>query len=243
MGKYMKNSIDEGIRQCIRTYRKACNLSLEELASKIVNSRVTLWKYERGDTSLDVHTLDKMASAFNVKLSHMVEMAKSVLSANESTCTNKNTDGKKTSYMYFYDGWEKTLSRSVLWLSPKIESESSHDVSLFHMVNHSCEPASGKVLYVGTANFIDSYINFSLANTNNIIENMYIIAQKPFIIDGTLDGIVLGISHINRAPICTRILISDNIISDDKLLLERLKLHKDELSYIKLNNALSISNH
>lgn len=44
-------------RKMIRKYRKAANLTLQQLADAIHKSRATICKYENGDISMDIETL------------------------------------------------------------------------------------------------------------------------------------------------------------------------------------------
>lgn len=51
------SSINTHVGKMIRKYRKAANLTLQQLADAIHKSRATICKYENGDISIDIETL------------------------------------------------------------------------------------------------------------------------------------------------------------------------------------------
>lgn len=51
------SSINTHVGKMIRKYRKAANLTLQQLADAIHKSRATICKYENGDISMDIETL------------------------------------------------------------------------------------------------------------------------------------------------------------------------------------------
>lgn len=51
------SSINIHVGKMIRKYRKAANLTLQQLADAIHKSRATICKYENGDISMDIETL------------------------------------------------------------------------------------------------------------------------------------------------------------------------------------------
>ena len=50
----------------IRKYRKACKLTIQELADAIHKSRATVCKYENGTISIDIETLYEISQVLQV---------------------------------------------------------------------------------------------------------------------------------------------------------------------------------
>ena len=53
----------------IRRYRKAGNMTLQDLADAIHKSRATICKYENGEISVDVETLYEISQVLQVSIS------------------------------------------------------------------------------------------------------------------------------------------------------------------------------
>ena len=52
----------------IRKYRKACKLTMQELADAIHKSRATVCKYENGTISIDIETLYEISQVLQVSI-------------------------------------------------------------------------------------------------------------------------------------------------------------------------------
>ena len=55
----------------IRRYRKAGNMTLQDLADAIHKSRATVCKYENGDISVDIETLYEISQILQVSMSQL----------------------------------------------------------------------------------------------------------------------------------------------------------------------------
>ncbi len=91
----------------IRKYRKACKLTIQELADAIHKSRATVCKYENGTISIDIETLCEISQVLQVSFSQL----SSYLPTVEEKDTIEAPFGRKSPffqakrlYFYFYDG-------------------------------------------------------------------------------------------------------------------------------------------
>jgi transcriptional regulator with XRE-family HTH domain len=234
----MESGTSKRLGKYIREYRKASGMSLDSLGREVNKSKATICKYENGSTSIDVETLEDIAHALNIDMGHLVAMAQAIPDAEginmelSSLC-----EGKKSYFLYFYDGAADRLSKSIILLSPA-ESQARYNASLFYAVDDFCEPGKCKVLYLGTAHTAENYINFIFKNTKNAAESVFLIAKEPFLKGEALNGIITGISFKYLQPISFHVLLSEQIINDEKKLTESLKIHKKELSNIQHVNGL-----
>ena len=62
------SSINTHVGKMIRKYRKAANLTLQQLADAIHKSRATICKYENGDISMDIETLYEISQVLQVSV-------------------------------------------------------------------------------------------------------------------------------------------------------------------------------
>ena len=90
----------------IRKYRKACKLTMQELADAIHKSRATVCKYENGTISIDIETLYEISQVLQVSFSQL----SSYLPTAEEKDTIEAPFGRKSPffqakrlYFYFYD--------------------------------------------------------------------------------------------------------------------------------------------
>ena len=71
------SSINTHVGKMIRKYRKAANLTLQQLADAIHKSRATICKYENGDISMDIETLYEISQVLQVSVRHRTAAGRS----------------------------------------------------------------------------------------------------------------------------------------------------------------------
>ena len=55
----------------VRRYRKACGMTIQQLADQIHKSRATVCKYENGEIVLDVETLYEISQVLQISFSQL----------------------------------------------------------------------------------------------------------------------------------------------------------------------------
>lgn len=68
------SSINTHVGKMIRKYRKAANLTLQQLADAIHKSRATICKYENGDISMDIETLYEISQVLQVSVPQLTDI-------------------------------------------------------------------------------------------------------------------------------------------------------------------------
>ena len=66
------SELNREIGGLIRNYRKAKNLTQDELSEKICKSKSTISKYEKGEIAVDVETLYEIADAIGVHVEQLL---------------------------------------------------------------------------------------------------------------------------------------------------------------------------
>ena len=70
------SSINIHVGKMIRKYRKAANLTLQQLADAIHKSRATICKYENGDISMDIETLYEISQVLQVSVPQLTDIGR-----------------------------------------------------------------------------------------------------------------------------------------------------------------------
>lgn len=68
------SNINIHVGKMIRKYRKAANLTLQQLADAIHKSRATICKYENGDISMDIETLYEISQVLQVSVPQLTDL-------------------------------------------------------------------------------------------------------------------------------------------------------------------------
>ena len=110
----------------IRRYRKAGNMTLQDLADAIHKSRATICKYENGEISVDVETLYEISQVLQVSISQLT----TYLPESENEPVSIPGRGQKSPffqaqrlYFYFYDGRSQRTKDGVIGRNRKIRGD------------------------------------------------------------------------------------------------------------------------
>ena len=117
----------------IRKYRKACKLTMQELADAIHKSRATVCKYENGTISIDIETLYEISQVLQVSFSQL----SSYLPTVEEKDTIEAPFGRKSPffqakrlYFYFYDGRYHRMKDGIIDISERAEQPGTYEATL-----------------------------------------------------------------------------------------------------------------
>ena len=100
------SSINTHVGKMIRKYRKAANLTLQQLADAIHKSRATICKYENGDISMDIETLYEISQVLQVSVPQLTDIGRLQAEADHSSAYAARKSPffqAKMLYFYFYD--------------------------------------------------------------------------------------------------------------------------------------------
>lgn len=220
----------------IRLYRKNKHMTIDELAAKIHKSKATVSKYERGDISIDIETLCRIAAVLNVSISQLTDMkpASPVTPATTPRSIFKNT----ALYLYYYDGRLKKLVRGYLQIYHESQTDENRAV-LYLDVNSFSNYTKCRILYSGQVFIHDSVVNFQLSNQANGIERMNITALNPIINKEVVTALLSGISDNPFMPVSFKCLFSSYPLSEDADLISRLTISRDDIKMMKKYNSFT----
>jgi transcriptional regulator with XRE-family HTH domain len=230
----MKDDILQQLREQIRVYRKAANITLAELGRRVNKSKTTVWKYEEGVIGLDVKTLFEIAEALNISVPHLFDALSAGAAASPGPV--RMEDAARTYYLYYYDGNERAVCRCLIRASVL-----RHEASMFYHVDAFKRIDDCRDFYVGQIAITEPYMSFMFRNVNNDFEHLFIIVKEPFRKQGVMKGLLTGISYKVFQPLSAKVVISGSELVEDDTLFTWLKFSKAELSELRKRNALVLS--
>lgn len=223
----------------IKYFRKAKGFTIEKLAQKISKSKSAVSKYESGQISIDMETLSDISTALNVSIYHLVYYKEP--KSRDITAESKLFDGESQLYVYYFDGRYKKLIKCLLQL---VHDEIKDEIIVCYYLDVPSYESylNSKYLYSGEIASYDSLTYFLLDNQANPLEKIQlcvhnVLGQKSFTI-----GMATGIAINSLSPLAMKVFVSKSIITDENLIIENLKLTKEDFKNIKDSNMLIVNN-
>lgn len=228
----------------IRKYRKACGMTLQQLADAIHKSRATVCKYERGEITLDVETLYEISQILQVSVSQL------------TSYHPKNTDWGQTSfdgvqkspffrakrlYFYFYDGRYKRLKDGLIDILEPTGQPGVYKAA-FTVCSVSNSGRSGEIYYTGTVFYSDMLIRFSFVNQYNPLEEDLLYIFNPLEMRDYTDGLLCGISSADLMPCAFKCVVTLTPQEHTEALRKRLLFSARDLKKWEEVNMLLIDN-
>lgn len=228
----------------IRKYRKACRMTLQQMADAIHKSRATVCKYENGEISVDAATLYEISRALCVPLSQLVtcqEPAMEPLPPETGVVQNSPFFQAKRLYFYFYDGRFKRLKDGVIDVQEKAEQSGMYRAS-FTIGSVQAGGHSGESYYTGDVLYSDMLIRFTFVNQLNPLEEDLLYIFNPLEMRGYTDGMLCGISSTDLMPCAFRCLVTLTPQPLDEELRRKLLFSKQELRHWAQLNMMLVGN-
>jgi len=224
----------------IKNFRKSRNMTMQCLANHIEKSKATVSKYEKGEISIDLVTLYKIAAALNIHVEQLlyIEQESEAYSANtEPSAFFKNST---RFYSYFYDGRNNRLVRCVIDIFPQAEPPRLKTVLYMNVKSYDnyieCENT-----YWGYIEHYDVLTTFVLRNQATPVERIIINILASFLDSDKKWGLMSGVSFRPFMPIALKMLFSKIPLSENKELISELKISKEDIRIMKIYNMLAVT--
>ena len=227
------SSINTHVGKMIRKYRKAANLTLQQLADAIHKSRATICKYENGDISMDIETLYEISQVLQVSVPQLTDIGRLQAEADHSSAYAARKSPffqAKMLYFYFYDGRYNRMKDGVINIHEK-EENGSYRATL-SICSVSGNGRSSESYYNGSVLYSDMLIRFSFVNQYNPLE-----------FRTHTDGLLCGISSADLMPCAFKCLVALEKQELNEELRKHLLFTKTELQRWKKLNMLLIDNY
>ena len=240
------SEINEYVGTQIRKYRKACGMTLQQLADAIHKSRATVCKYERGEITLDVETLYELSQVLQISVSQLTSYyPKETATDREQSAfggIQKNPFFQaKRLYFYFYDGRYKRLKDGLIDILDPTDQPGVYKAA-FTVCSVTDTGRSSEIYYTGTVLYSDMLIRFSFVNQYNPLEEDLLYIFNPLEMRDYTDGLLCGISSADLMPCAFKCVVTLTPQEHTEALRKRLLFSARDLKKWEEVNMLLIDN-
>lgn len=223
--------IEKHIGNKIRMYRKIKKYTLDEFSKMIYKSKGTLSKYENGEITIDIVTLNDIARKLDIPLKYFIDFPKEEKNINKNTVSKK----EKIKYFYFHD-MRKKGGRIVEGVIEK-DINSNEYIIYWNIENNKDYKKCGYVFH-GKKSESGTAIRYVCTNDVN---NMDLLVINYFdnleVHSKDLIGNITSFSVGEFENYSTKCIISDVPLKKDEELIEKLKISKEAISDLKKTNT------
>lgn len=225
----------------IRSLRKKRGLTLNELADRIHKSKSAVSKYEKGEIAIDVETLYEIADALHISAEQLVytrpEQKKISFSHNADPAF---FNGVSQFYAYLFDGRSNELIRCVFDILSETE-DGQYKLAMYMNYTDGKNYQNCENTYYGTMEHYDAMTQISLVNQDTPMEKASVQILASYLDSDTKWGLFNGFSSRPMMPIASKMLLSKTKLKEDKELLKRLKISKEDIRLMKLYNMMAVT--
>ena len=224
----------------IKIFRNKKKMTVQELADAICKSKATISKYENGQIAIDILTLYDIARALGVHVEQVL------YSEPESSDNLKSGDipsffrNLMRFYVYFFDGRNKGIIRSVIDVLSKAE-DNSYKVMMYMNIYDYEHYQNCENTYWGFLRHYDVLSCLNVTNNDMPMEQVMINILAPSLDTPTKWGLFTGISARPLMPVATKVLVSKKIIAETPKLVSDLHISKEDIRLLKLYNMLPVT--
>jgi len=226
----------------IRNIRKIRGLTLQDIADKINKSKATVSKYENGEISIDILTMNEISKALRVNIEELLPKKEKTIVDKLSKIDNKKPNFFKDNseiYTYYYDGRNMSIITSILKIIKYNEDESG-DVNMYMNVKDLNYPQACENVYYGKIYHYDVITKIYLENRDTSIEKATIAILSPFLETSERWGLWSGISIRPIMPAAIKMLFTKKPQNLDNKLKDKLIISKEDYMNIKHFNMFSV---
>lgn len=214
----------------LRTLRREQGYTLTEFAQLVHRSKSTISKYERGEISVDLSTLDELACALGVSTAALLEFAPA--GRDFAVVAQERLEDMERYYLYMYAAHERKpwVARNALFIG-------EHSAQIYAELPNDQDIYAYKSCYFGTFRCTNSFARAICVNplhADDLFILNYELTLKPAKAY-TGFGCTLSIGH--WFPLALPIIISKVPIADDDWIKSQLAFTSRDLRAFKSVNA------
>lgn len=228
-----EKSIQVQIGQRIRYYRKSAGYSLSQFAAYLNKSRSSLSKYERGEVSPDLETLQEIAKYLNISLLLLMDIGDTWEPQRLFRIDDKSNLSQQKLLVYL-----KSMESSRI-LAPNLLLLEGNSASLYSYYEDLKNYTRCKYHYRGRAEYLGLSTRVFLANTVNqndiiVIDFADTLSQSP-----CFPGFFCSLSLGQYRPFAAKCLISYLPLKEDEVL-NHLRLTPEETQLVRKKSTLQV---
>lgn len=214
----------------LRALRRDYGYTLTEFAQLVHRSKSTISKYERGEISIDLETLDELTRALGVSCAAL--LGPGVAGEEPAIAPEERLEDMERYYLYMYSAHERKpwVSRSALFIG-------EHSAQVYAELPNDEDIYAYKSFYSGTYRRTNSFARVIAINPLHK-DDMFIINYELMLKPArafTGFGCSLSIGH--WFPLALPLIISSTSISDDEWIKSQLLLKSKDIHAYRGVNA------
>ena len=194
------SELNREIGGLIRNYRKAKNLTQDELSEKICKSKSTISKYEKGEIAVDVETLYEIADAIGVHVEQLLSQRSFERKEMQNEFCPAFFRGRNRFYGYIFDGRSNQLIRCVFDLLSK-DGRNRDKVMMYMNFKDYAHYQKCENTYWGYMEHYNAVTNIHLVNQDSPMEKASAQLLASYLDSDTKWGLFNGFSSRPMMPI------------------------------------------
>lgn len=235
----MSVDYNKEVGKLIKSYRKLKKMTLSDLADKIYKSKSTISKYENGQIQIDIDSLYAIATALDISVEKLLYIEDDSILEDQKRDLPKFFRELTSFYAYIFDGRNNEVIKSKLKIRSKI-SDDNYTIIMYMNYKDEENYQVCENTYLGHIEHFDAKTNIVLTNRDTPMEKAMIQILASFLESETKWGLWSGFSTRPMMPIASKILISKNQLNINNELINKLKISKEDIRYLKLYNMFSV---
>lgn len=142
-------------------------------------------------------------------------------------------------YIYYFDGRNSSLNRCVVDVLSQ-ERPDTYKIIMYMNIDSYEHYQNCENTYMGHLRHYDAVTNLTLQNRDTPMEQITISILASYLNAPEKWGLFFGISSRPIMPVSTKVLITKKIQKENTQLLQKLRISKDDIRFMKLYNMLTI---
>ena len=232
----MDRKIELYVGNKIKIFRKQKKYTLEELAKKIYKSKSTLSKYENGEITIDISSLNDISEALEIPIKFFLDFSDTI-SLFPFSGENKIKENFEKYYVYFYDLRKKYYRKTDMVVSV-LEVDSEKNATLYFLVQDVKNYKNCNYIYSGTKLIEGNSRKLVLVNSmskSDIIVLNYLSYLKQN--EESRSGSIISLSLGQFENYSTKCIISKIPLKIDENLIKSLLFSKEVIKDMKKTNT------
>lgn len=230
--------ISKEIGKSIRNFRKMKKLTIEDLANKILKSKATVSKYEKGEITIDIVTLYTIANTLQINVEQLLYNMPNQIPISSNNFNPAFFNGIFQFYSYIFDGRSNQIIRCVFDISTEI-AESRYKIMMYMNIKDYDNYQNCENTYSGYIEHYDAMTNMFMTNMDTPMEKVTVSILASFLDSDTKWGLFFGISSRPMMPIAIKMFFSKKRLKEDETLIKQLKVSREDIRLLKLYNMFS----
>lgn len=222
----------------IRNFRKAKNWSIQKLADTVCKSKATISKYEKGQITIDVESLRDIALALDTSPDQLLYYAPDIREAQGIQAVPTFFIGLDQLYMYYFDGRNNSISRSVIELGPR-QDDGRYIANMYMSCSDLDHYQRCENTYTGYVTHYDALTRLVFQNRDTPMEQFIINVLAAYLDAPYKWTLNYGLSSRPFMPIALKACMTKKPAAETADFKKALRINKEDIRLLKQYNMMT----